>query len=128
MAKPLKITIKDHHADGNQDHAVAAIRTVYDISKDTATNLVKHHWDLTDEEFANSVLSYLDVSYKKHPDKNTYTADQMYTNMQYYMEYCKLNDYITPQAWLELDTIGTKGKRIEVSKPNNDAYRIEEQE
>ena len=28
------------------------------------------------------------------------TLDDMYLNMQYYMEYCQLNGYVTPQKWL----------------------------
>ena len=27
--------------------------------------------------------------------------DEQYLNMQYYMEYCQMNGYITPQEWLE---------------------------
>lgn len=26
---------------------------------------------------------------------------EMYLNMQYYMEYCRANKYITPQEWIE---------------------------
>jgi len=29
------------------------------------------------------------------------TKDEMYLNMQYYMEYCKLKEYVTPQEWIE---------------------------
>ena len=27
--------------------------------------------------------------------------EEMYLNMQYYMEYCKTNEYVTPQVWIE---------------------------
>lgn len=27
--------------------------------------------------------------------------DEMYLNMQYYMEYCERNGYVTPQDWVE---------------------------
>ena len=27
--------------------------------------------------------------------------DEMYLNMQYYMEYCQMKGYITPQEWIE---------------------------
>ena len=33
--------------------------------------------------------------------KNTWNNDEMYSNMQYYMEYCQRNEYITPQKWIE---------------------------
>lgn len=26
---------------------------------------------------------------------------EMYLNMQYYMEYCRANKYVTPQEWIE---------------------------
>lgn len=31
----------------------------------------------------------------------TFTKDEMFLNMQYYMEYCQREGYITPQDWLE---------------------------
>lgn len=30
-----------------------------------------------------------------------YKAEEMYENMQYYMEYCQLKGYVTPQDWIE---------------------------
>lgn len=34
-------------------------------------------------------------------EERKYSLDEMLMNMQYYMEYCKLNNiYVTPQAWL----------------------------
>jgi len=27
--------------------------------------------------------------------------DEEYLNMQYYMEYCRINDYVTPHEWIE---------------------------
>lgn len=30
------------------------------------------------------------------------TADEMHLNMQYYMEYCQQNGYVTPQNWIKL--------------------------
>ena len=33
--------------------------------------------------------------------KTYYTSEEMYMNMQYYMEYCQNNEYITPQYWEE---------------------------
>lgn len=32
---------------------------------------------------------------------NIITDNEMFDNMQYYMEYCQKNEYITPQEWLE---------------------------
>jgi len=29
------------------------------------------------------------------------TNEEMYLNMQYYMEYCEQNRYVTPQDWIE---------------------------
>ena len=26
---------------------------------------------------------------------------EMFENMQYYMEYCEMNEYVTPQEWIE---------------------------
>lgn len=34
-------------------------------------------------------------------EKPTYTADEMYLNMQYYMEYVEMKGYVTPMEWLE---------------------------
>ena len=36
-----------------------------------------------------------------HPVKTLWSADDMYLNMQYYMEYCESNGYITPKDWIE---------------------------
>ena len=33
--------------------------------------------------------------------KQPYTAEDMYTNMQYYMEYCQMEGYVTPMDWLK---------------------------
>ena len=33
--------------------------------------------------------------------KDTFTLDEMYSNMQYYMEYCQFNGYVTPMDWIE---------------------------
>jgi len=33
--------------------------------------------------------------------KDSWTAEEMFLNMQYYMEYCRSDGYITPQDWLE---------------------------
>ena len=30
-----------------------------------------------------------------------YSAEEMFLNMQYYMEYCEANGYVTPQKWLQ---------------------------
>ncbi len=32
--------------------------------------------------------------------KDTWNCDEHYTDMQYYMEYCQSNGYVTPQKWL----------------------------
>lgn len=29
------------------------------------------------------------------------SAREMFLNMQYYMEYCQMNGYVTPQEWIE---------------------------
>ena len=42
-------------------------------------------------------------------EKNGYTitkkvddrSDEMYLNMQYYMEYCESKEYVTPKDWIE---------------------------
>ena len=34
-------------------------------------------------------------------EKQPYTAEDMYLNMQYYMEYCQMKGYVTPMEWLE---------------------------
>jgi len=33
--------------------------------------------------------------------KDMYPLSEMHSNMQYYMEYCQTNGYITPMDWLE---------------------------
>lgn len=38
---------------------------------------------------------------KPKPQHKPITEHDMYMNMQYYMEYCLLNDYVTPQEWIE---------------------------
>jgi len=35
-----------------------------------------------------------------HPIKDSWTKEEHCTDMQYYMEYCKSNDYVTPKEWL----------------------------
>lgn len=35
------------------------------------------------------------------PVRESSTLHEMYVNMQYYMEYCQTNDYVTPQDWIE---------------------------
>ena len=32
---------------------------------------------------------------------DTEEQDKLYLNMQYYMEYCQRNEYVTPKNWLE---------------------------
>ncbi len=32
---------------------------------------------------------------------NKYSKDEMLLNMQYYMEYCNNNEYVTPEVWIE---------------------------
>ena len=51
------------------------------------TESYKYDLDLTDEE-AEQIIQALE-------------GDEMYLNMQYYMEYCKSNGYVTPQEWIE---------------------------
>ena len=34
-------------------------------------------------------------------EKQPYSAQEMYLNMQYYMEYCEMKGYVTPQDWIE---------------------------
>ena len=31
----------------------------------------------------------------------TIKKDELFLNMQYYMEYCQMNGYVTPQDWIE---------------------------
>lgn len=100
MPKPLKVTLKDHHADNNQTYAICAIRTKYDISKARVTYLVQSSWILNDTDFANTIILYLDKNCKVHPVTNAHNVDEMLNNMQYYMEYCKSNAYVTPQDWI----------------------------
>ncbi len=35
-----------------------------------------------------------------HAEKKQFTETELYENMQYYMEYCQINGYVTPQKWL----------------------------
>src|ERR1700741_604799 len=37
----------------------------------------------------------------KKKEENPITLDEMYSNMQYYMEYCQSKGYVTPQDWIE---------------------------
>lgn len=30
-----------------------------------------------------------------------HSSEEMFLNMQYYMEYCQMNGYVTPQDWIE---------------------------
>lgn len=34
-------------------------------------------------------------------ERQPYSAQEMYLNMQYYMEYCEMKGYVTPQDWIE---------------------------
>ena len=36
-----------------------------------------------------------------HPIKSVCDDHEMYLNMQYYMEHCQRNGYVTPQDWIE---------------------------
>jgi hypothetical protein len=58
-----------------------------DLSYDFAVKLVEKLNDLT----------YLKHQLQSEPE----SKDELYLNMQYYMEYCRSNGYITPQDWIE---------------------------
>lgn len=64
-----------------------------------------------DSDLTGGVLIDKDDYYVPKVDKNNqiiitrekvnYTKEEMYSNMQYYMEYVNANKYVSPQEWLE---------------------------
>ena len=51
------------------------------------------------EKLTTENIQILDIIRR---EKTKYITDRtMYLNMQYYMEYCSQNDYVTPQDWIE---------------------------
>lgn len=99
--KPLKIKLKDHHADDERFACVKTIVEHYDISMKDAKIIQDEHWHLH-ETFADMLIAKLDAIYKKKVENTSqlYRFDDMCTNMQYYMEYCKNNEYVTPMEWI----------------------------
>lgn len=98
---PFKIKLKDHHADDERFACVKTIVEHYDISIKDAKIIMDKHWYLH-ETFADMLIANLNAIYKKKV-ANTATLhsfDNMCTNMQYYMEYCKTNEYVTPMEWI----------------------------
>jgi hypothetical protein len=53
-----------------------------------------------DFEYRNRIETRKDNTVIISKVKNTWNYDEHCTDMQYYMEYCQLNGYITPQKWL----------------------------
>lgn len=99
--KPFKIKLKDHHADDERFACVKTIVEHYDISMKDAKIIMDDLWDLK-EDFATQLENHLNLNYKKKV-ANTATLhsfDDMCTNMQYYMEYCKSKGYVTPMEWI----------------------------
>ena len=83
MSKPLKIKLKDHHADNDQFACVNTIREYYEISEEKAFNLLKAFWDKNDDNFSDIVINRLDdFTYifncdKKVETKTSFTEEDM---------------------------------------------------
>ena len=78
MSKPLKIKLKDHHADNDQFACVNTIREYYEISKEKAFNLLKAFWDENDDNFSDIVINRLDdFCDKKVETKTSFTEEDM---------------------------------------------------
>lgn len=70
--KPLKIKLKDHHADGDRINIIHTIRTEYEISLIETNKLIAENWHLTDSEFAIQIENILSLNYKERVEIKTH--------------------------------------------------------
>ena len=70
--------------------------TIEDHAYDCFDNLMPDNYSLHDSKTTN-LLAFWKVFDTIH----IITDREMHLNMQYYMEYCENNDYVTPQVWIE---------------------------
>lgn len=54
-------------------------------------------------EIDNALQDKFDEGYvhRMNDEKDMHTKEEMFLNMQYYMEHCQLKGYVTPQDWLK---------------------------
>lgn len=77
MSKPLKIKLKDHHADDERFACVKTIVEHYEISMKDAKIIMDEHWHLH-ETFADMLIAKLDAIYKKKVEiKTSFTKEDM---------------------------------------------------
>lgn len=75
--KPLKIKLKDHHADDERFACVKTIVEHYDISMKDAKIIMDDHWHLK-EDFATKLEEHLNTHYKKKIESKTvYTKEEV---------------------------------------------------
>lgn len=67
----------------------------------------KHYFKLNDVDGMPNWTKYfsrkpLDLPIEERQEETKpITADEMHLNMQYYMEFCQRNIYVTPQDWIK---------------------------
>lgn len=85
-------------------------RAIAEFEAKTGVNRLTINWKAFDcygELMANSYSLHddsdevLTLFWTMLDDIKKNANTEMYSNMQYYMEYCEKNEYVTPQDWLE---------------------------
>lgn len=64
----------------------------------TAEQIYKKYKNFLSAVTKEEVIRIIEQIQKEACDK---AKMEMYLNMQYYMEYCRANKYVTPQEWIE---------------------------
>lgn len=60
-----------------------------------------------------TVLEELNKGYQDAQNQDNWiSVDDLHLNMQYYMEYCQMNGYVTPQDWIANNKHFDKPKQI----------------
>ena len=75
------------------------MKTAEEYSNDVMKSWSEFDWDeINFNQFKNYVKNYIEQAQKEAYNQ---AKREMFLNMQYYMEYCLSNKYVTPQEWIE---------------------------
>ena len=92
MPQPSKSFIEKYIEEYNEGHIINEVMVEYDTYEVWGGPTVTE--DLLKVNSKDNTITTKKV-------KDSWNAYEMHLNMQYYMEYCEANGYITPMDWIE---------------------------